>query len=126
VLLERAKALAHGVAAPTSPRLKSHRSRRSTREIPVGYATTDDAGRFAFLGVTPGSYTVRAYCLQPAGPAFRFAPPAAGAPPITEVERVAPGAAESPLFAETEVSVGASHVDDLSLALRPGASASGP
>jgi protocatechuate 3,4-dioxygenase beta subunit len=96
-------------------------------DVPAAYATTDAAGRFAFLGVTPGNYVIRAYRVQSATPLMRPAPPAAGAPPVSRIENVSPttGPAPPPIFAETAVTVGASHVDGLSVTLQPGARVSG-
>jgi hypothetical protein len=94
-------------------------------DVPVAYATTDAAGRFAFLGVPAGAYLVRAYRVQPVG-AFRFVPPAAGALPGTG-ERVTP-ATDPPmpaLFGELPVTVGSEPVDGLSLSLQPGARLAG-
>ena len=62
-------------------------------EIPIAYATTDSRGRFAFLGVPPGAYIIRAYRVQPTGPIF--IPPTAGGPPGTRVEML--DAAASPI-----------------------------
>ena len=116
-----------GPAANHGIRLIPAGGSEPVHEIPAGYATTDTAGRFALLGVTPGSYIVRAYRVQPAGPAMRVAPPAAGAPPISRVEPmvIRPTDGTPPLFAELPVTVGASHVDDLSLTLQPGARITG-
>jgi hypothetical protein len=93
---------------------------------PVAYGQTDAAGRFALLGVTPGSYVVQAYRVQPAV-SFRVPPPAgAGAPPGVRGEPAAePANASPPLFAEAPVSVGTSHVDSVALTLRPGTRISG-
>ena len=115
-----------GAAAHHGIRLFLADDGEPAHEIPAAYATTDAVGRFAFLGVTPGSYVVRAYRTQPSGLAMRFAPPAAGAPPIENVQRVTPQAdPPQPLFAEMPVSVGTSHIDDLSLGLQPGSRVTG-
>jgi len=96
-------------------------------EIPSAYSMTDPAGRFALLGVTPGRYVVRAYRVVQAVPFMRPAPPAAGGPPISTVERPpAPiGPPPPPMFAEAPVTVGSTHVDDVPLVLQPGARLSG-
>jgi hypothetical protein len=94
--------------------------------VPVAYGQTDAAGRFALLGVTPGSYVVHAYRVQPAVMFRPPSPPGAGAPPGARAEPAAgPAAIPVPLFAEAPVTVGASHVDDVSLTLRPGTKISG-
>jgi hypothetical protein len=94
--------------------------------VPVAYGQTDAAGRFALIGVTPGSYVVQAYRVQPA---VTFRPPSpagAGAPPGARAEPAAgPTTVPVPLFAEAPVTVGSSHVDNVSLTLRPGTRISG-
>jgi len=93
-------------------------------EIPIAYATTDSGGRFAFLGVPPGAYVIRAYRVQPTGPLF--IPPTAGGPPGTRVETVDPSASPLPSwFGELAVTVGSSHVDGLVVKMQPGARVSG-
>jgi protocatechuate 3,4-dioxygenase beta subunit len=94
--------------------------------VPVAYGQTDAAGRFALLGVTPGSYVVHAYRVQPAVMFRPPSPPGAGAPPGARAEPAAgPPTIPVPLFAAAPVTVGASHVDDVSLTLRPGTKISG-
>jgi hypothetical protein len=68
---------------------------------------------------------VSAYRVQRVG-GFRVLPPAAGAPPGARVEQVAANPnAPAPLFGETPVAVGAAHVDNVTVTLRPGARISG-
>jgi len=93
-------------------------------EIPIAYATTDARGRFAFLGVPPGAYIIRAYRMQPTGPIF--IPPTAGGPPGTRVEMLDASASPIPSwFGELAVTVGSSHVDGLAVTMQPGARVSG-
>jgi hypothetical protein len=93
-------------------------------EIPIVYAMTDTRGRFAFLGVPPGAYVIRAYRVQPSGP--MFIPPTAGGPPGTRVEMFEPSSTPLPSwFAELPVTVGSAHVDGLSMSMQPGARVSG-
>lgn len=93
-------------------------------EIPIVYAMTDTRGRFAFLGVPPGAYVIRAYRVQPSGPLF--IPPTAGGPPGTRVEMLAPSSTPLPSwFGELPVTVGSAHVDGLSITMQPGARVSG-
>lgn len=93
-------------------------------ETPIGYATTDTRGRFAFLGVPPGSYVIRAYRVQATGPIFIR--PTAGGPPGTRVETIEPSASPLPSwFGELPVTVGSAHVDGLSITMQPGARVSG-
>jgi len=90
-------------------------------EVPVAYCTTDASGRFAFLGVPAGAYVIRAYRVTPTIPISRPIPAAAGAAPVTTVEVTAPPAAPPPsVYAELPVTVGASHVDGVSLSLQQG------
>jgi len=92
----------------------------------VAYATTDDAGRFSFLGVAPGVYTIDAYRVMPTGPTWAFIPAAAGAPGGGRVETIAPPSPPFPsVFAEVPVTVGASHVEGIEVVLRPGARVAG-
>lgn len=116
-----------GPAANHGVRLVPAGVMEPANEAPDGYATTDAAGRFAFLGVAPGSYVVEAYRVQPVGPFFRPAPPAAGAPPgaARAEAAIARPDGSPPLFGETPVTVGAAHVDNLTVALRPGTKISG-
>jgi hypothetical protein len=93
--------------------------------LAVAYSTTDDAGRFSLLGVTPGTYIVRARRVPATGPTT--APPAAGALPSGEPALAAPAAGSTTpaLFAEGTVTVGSSPVDGVSLVLQPGIRLSG-
>ena len=95
-------------------------------DVPVAYGQTEAGGRFALLGITPGSYVVKAYRVQPAM-SFRVpAPPPAGAPPGARGEPAAePANASPPLFAEAPITVGTSHVDNVALTLRPGTKIAG-
>lgn len=93
-------------------------------EIPVAYATTNSHGRFAFLGVPPGSYVIRAYRAQPTGPIF--IPPTAGGPPGTRVESIDQSATPLPSwFGELPVTVSSTHVDGLVMRMQTGARVSG-
>jgi hypothetical protein len=90
--------------------------------VPVAYGQTDAAGRFALLGVTPGSYVVEAYRVR-SGTMFRVPPPPP--PPPPELLRAAGKPVPEPvdtsaLFASAPVTVGTSHVDNVSLMLKPG------
>lgn len=85
-------------------------------DTPVAYSTTDAAGRFVLLGVAPGAYMLRSYRVPRSAEMIRrfgqVGPPDTGPPPPS-------------LFAEIPVTVGASHVDNVALVLRPGARLSG-
>lgn len=111
-----------GPAANHGMRLYPVSSSDAAFEVPVAYCTTDAAGRFAFLGVPAGAYVIRAYRVTPTIPISRPIPAAAGAAPVTTVEVATPPAAPPPsVFAELPVTVGASHVDGVSLSLQQGA-----
>jgi len=96
-------------------------------DTPAAYSTTDGAGRFALLGVPPGAYTIRAYRVPQPTLIMRPAPPAAGGLPGTTTEPIPSlaGPTGPSLFAEAPVAVGSTHVDGLTLTLRPGARLSG-
>lgn len=95
-------------------------------DIPVSYGQTDANGRFGLLGVTPGSYVVEAYRVQQTSPFRGLAPPPPPPPPeLTGGRRETPTPTTTPLFADTAITVGASHVDNVALTLRPGTSISG-
>ncbi len=91
----------------------------------VASSTTDASGRFAFLGVAPGAYTVRALRVPSAGPLFTPPPPAAGAAPGREVVTVPPPDSFPAMFAEAAVTVGSAHVDGVALVFQTGAKFSG-
>jgi hypothetical protein len=116
-----------GPAANHGLRLHPVHTGGPASDVPAAYATTDAAGRFALLGVPPGTYVLRAYRVPPRGPMVRPVPRAAGGLPFEAVEVVSPpevpdGAA---LFADVPVTVGSSHLDDLSVVLQQGARLSG-
>ena len=116
-----------GPLANSGVRLLPAPSAQVAFNIPIAYSTTDAKGRFAFLGVPAGSYIVRAHRVTsptPINMMSRPAPPAAGAPPITNVERVALPAVPS-IFGELPVTVGATNVDGLSVVMQLGAKLSG-
>ena len=92
---------------------------------PLAYSITDAAGRFAILGVTPGSYVVRARRVSSTGPVFVPAAPTAGVAGGRETVLAATPSNAPALFAETPVTVGASHVDGVTLTLQPGPRVSG-
>ena len=95
-------------------------------DVPVAYGQTDSAGRFGLVGITPGSYVVQAYRVQPAMTFRPPPPPGAGAPPGARGELPAdPASASPPLFAHAPITVGTSHVDNVALTLRPGTKISG-
>jgi hypothetical protein len=111
-----------GPAANHGMRLYPVSSGDAAFETPVAYCTTDAAGRFAFLGVPAGTYVIRAYRVTPTIPVSRPIPAPAGAAPVTTVEVTTPPAAPPPaVYAEMPVTVGASHVDGVSVSLQQGA-----
>ena len=110
-----------GPMANAGLRLLPSPSNQIAIDVPVAYATTDARGRFAFLGVPNGSYIVRAYRVTPLLPMGRPAPPAAGAPPTGSIERPAPPTPAPSIFGETQVTVGSSNVDGLSVVMQLGA-----
>lgn len=93
--------------------------------FPTAYSITDAAGRFALLGVTPGSYVVRARRVPPTGPLFTPPPPTAGVSAGRETVTQASGPSFPAHFAEAPVTVGSASVDGVSLLLRPGGRISG-
>jgi hypothetical protein len=91
----------------------------------IGTATTDQNGRFAFLGIPAGRYVVSAYRV----PSTAHLPIGAGAPPpvpapVARTVEEAPPASET-FWAHLAVAVGAENIDDLGLVLQPGARLSG-
>ena len=94
-------------------------------EIPLGYSISDSSGRFAFLGVTPGSYVVRAYRVTPTGPLEGPVPAAAGVPGGMTRERLEPGPPKPSMFGEAPVTVGAGNIDGLTVTYEQGARVSG-
>jgi hypothetical protein len=95
-------------------------------EILLGYSISNSSGRFAFLGVTPGSYVVRAYRVTPTGPLNVPVPAAAGAPGGMTRETLAPPSKPMPaMFGETVVAVGAGNVDGVTVTYEQGARVSG-
>jgi len=84
---------------------------------PIAYSTTDAQGRFVFLGIPPGNYTVRAYRV-PVDPELQMRmtgirPPENAGPPAPS------------LFADVSIAVGTAHLDGLTLILEPGARLAG-
>jgi hypothetical protein len=95
-------------------------------DAPVAYATSDSAGRFAFLGVAPGSYAIEAYRIMPSGPTYAFTPAAAGARGGERMETIPPPSPPFPsTFAEVPVTVGSEHVEGIEVGLRPGVRVTG-
>jgi hypothetical protein len=95
-------------------------------EIPLGYSISDSSGRFAFLGVTPGSYVVRAYRVTPTTPLNVPVPQAAGAPgPMRGEVLPPPGNPPPAMFAETAVTVAGGNVDGVTVTYEQGARVSG-
>lgn len=95
-------------------------------EIPLGYSLSDSSGRFAFLGVTPGSYVVRAYRVTPTTPLNVPVPQAAGAPgPVRGEVLPPPDNPPAAVFAEADVTVGGADVDGVALTYSQGARISG-
>ena len=94
-------------------------------EIPLGYSISDASGRFAFLGVAPGSYVVRAYRVTPRGALEGPAPAAAGLPAGVTIERLEPGKPRPSMFGQIAVTVGSESVDGLTLTYEQGARVSG-
>jgi Carboxypeptidase regulatory-like domain len=86
-------------------------------EPPAGYSTTDPQGRFVFLGIPPGTYTVRAYRV-PVDPEMLMR--MTGERPAADAGPPAPS-----LFASLVITVGAGPVDNLALTLEPGARLAG-
>jgi len=86
-------------------------------DYPIGYTTTDPQGRFVFLGIPPGTYTVRAHRV-PVDPEMLMRmtgerPPADAGPPAPS------------LFADIPITVGAAPINNLALTLEPGARIAG-
>jgi hypothetical protein len=95
-------------------------------EIPLGYSISDATGRFAFLGVTPGPYIVRAFRVTPANVMNVPAPAPAGVPGGLVRETMAPPARPAPaMFGSTAVTVGTADVDGLTVTYSQGARVSG-
>ena len=97
----------------------------SSYPFPIGYSTTDASGRFAFLGVPPGSYNLRTSRVPPVGPLFTPPAPGAGAPAGREMVTMPPSVSYPSMFAEAPVTVGSAHVDGVALTFRTGAKLSG-
>ena len=93
--------------------------------FPIAYSITDASGRFAFLGVPPGTYIAKVSRVPPTGPVFTPAAPGAGAPVGRETVTMPPPASFPSMFAEAAVTVGSSHVDGVALIFQPGAKLSG-
>lgn len=85
--------------------------------FPAGYSTTDAQGRFVFLGIPPGTYTVRSYRV-PVDPELQMR--MTGERPAADAAPPAPS-----LFAEMAITVGAGPVDNLTVTLEPGARLAG-
>lgn len=94
-------------------------------EIPLAYGVTDANGRFALIGVAPGSYILRSYRVTPNLAIMRPDPPAPGGLAGATGSPAAPPTPTPSLFAELPVIVGNAHIDNLSLRLAPGARISG-
>ena len=93
--------------------------------FPIAYSITDASGRFAFLGVPPGSYTARVSRVPPVGPLFTPPAPGAGAPAGREMVTMPPPESYPSMFAEAPVTVGTAHVDGVALTFQTGAKLSG-
>jgi carboxypeptidase family protein len=118
-----------GPAANSGIRLIPATSDGPVYDIPAAYCTTDSAGRFAFLGVPPGSYAIRAYRVPLTASMMRPPPPAAaGALPITTSEPPPPPRLDPPtaaIFSDVPIAVGSTHIDGVTVTLTPGARLSG-
>jgi hypothetical protein len=93
--------------------------------FPIAYSITAESGRFTFLGVPPGSYTVKSARVPPVGPLFTPPAPGAGAPAGREMVTMPKAASYPSMFAEASVTVGSAHVDGVALSFQPGAKLSG-
>jgi len=93
--------------------------------FPIAYSITDASGRFAFLGVPPGSYTVKSVRVPPVGPLFTPPAPGAGASAGRETVTMLPPVSYPSMFAQAPVTVGSAHVEDVALTFQPGAKLSG-
>jgi hypothetical protein len=95
-------------------------------DAPVAYATSDSAGRFAFLGIAPGSYVIKAYRVMPSRPTYAFTPAAAGDPGGGRAELIPPPSPPFPsTYADVPVTVGTDHVEGIEVVLRRGARIAG-